>query len=162
MEDSFKGSSKYALTAKFTKTAINRLAGEWSTEVRIGENARILTEYYQPIDESLSYFVAVNAGYRIRDFNDYNEDGDVTTQYRSHSVHAGLDVGRQFGNWGELRLGINREYGSVRVLVGDYTGTAEYYNREMNFMAVIPVWPVLWFTGKSALPDLVRSPCRCI
>lgn len=129
MEDSFKGSSKYALTAKFTKTAINRLAGEWSTEVRIGENARILTEYYQPIDESLSYFVAVNAGYRIRDFNDYNEDGDVTTQYRSHSVHAGLDVGRQFGNWGELRLGINREYGSVRVLVGDYTGTAEYYNR---------------------------------
>jgi NTE family protein len=133
MEDSFKGASKYALTTKFTKTAINRLAGEWSTEVRIGENSRIVTEFYQPIDDSLSYFVAVNAGYRVRDFNDYNEDGDVTTQHRAHSIHAGLDVGRQFGNWGELRLGINREYGAVRVLVGDHTGPAEYYNRASIF-----------------------------
>ena len=120
MEDSFKGVSKYALTTKFTKTAMNRLAGEWSTEVRIGENSRIVTEFYQPVDDSLSYFVAVNAGYRVRDFNGYNEDGDVTTQHRAHSIHAGLDVGRQFGNWGELRLGI-KEYGAVRVLVGDHT-----------------------------------------
>ncbi|HOQ42641.1 MAG: NTE family protein RssA [Deltaproteobacteria bacterium ADurb.Bin151] len=133
MEDSFKGVSKYALTTKFTKTAMNRLAGEWSTEVRIGENSRIVTEFYQPVDDSLSYFVAVNAGYRVRDFNDYNEDGDVTTQHRAHSIHAGLDVGRQFGNWGELRLGINREYGAVRVLVGDHTGPAEYYNRASIF-----------------------------
>ncbi len=129
LEDSFKGSSSYALTAKFTKTAINRLAGEWSTEVRIGENPRILTEFYQPIDDSLSYFIAVNAGYRVRDFNAFNEDGDITTQYRARSVHIGLDVGRQFGNWGELRLGINREYGNIKVLVGDHIGPDDPYNR---------------------------------
>lgn len=129
LEDSFKGDSHYALTAKFTKTAINRLAGEWSTEVRIGENPRILTEFYQPIDDSLSYFIAVNAGYRVRDFNDFNEDGDITTQYRARSVHIGLDVGRQFGNWGELRLGINRESGNIKVLVGDHIGPDDPYNR---------------------------------
>ncbi|MHB8138760.1 MAG: patatin-like phospholipase family protein [Smithellaceae bacterium] len=129
LEDSFKGSSSYALTAKFTKTAINRLAGEWSTEVRIGENPRILTEFYQPIDDSLSYFIAVNAGYRVRDFNEFNEDGDITTQYRARSVHIGLDVGRQFGNWGELRLGINREYGHIKVLVGEQIGPDDPYNR---------------------------------
>ena len=36
------------------------------------------------------------------------------------------------GSWGELRLGINREYGSVKVLVGDHTGTADYFNRAVN------------------------------
>ena len=135
LEDNFKGSSSYALTAQFTKTAMNRLAGEWRTEVQIGESPHIYTEFYQPLDPSLSYFVAANTGYRVRNFNDYNEDGDITTRYRVQSGHIGLDVGRQFGNWGELRMGIRREYGDIKVLVGDHTGPADTYNRGSIFVS---------------------------
>lgn len=135
LEDNFKGSNSYALTAQFTKTAVNRLAGEWRTEVQIGESPHIYTEFYQPVDYSLSYFVATNAGYRVKNFYDYNEEGDMTSQYRAQSGHVGLDVGRQFGNWGELRMGIRREYGSVKVLVGDHTGPADPYNRASIFIS---------------------------
>jgi len=129
LEDNFRGSGSYALTAQFTKAAINRLAGEWRTEVRIGENPHIYTELYQPIDYALSYFVAANAAYRMRNFNAFNEDGNITSQYRAQSVLIGLDVGKQFGNWGEMRLGLRREHGTIKVVVGDHTGQDDPYDR---------------------------------
>lgn len=129
LEDNFKGTSNYALTAQFTKTAINSRAGEWRTEVRIGENPRVYTEFYQPVDYALSYFVAANAGYQVRNFFDYDEDGDKMAQYQSRSGHIGLDIGKQFGNWGELRTGIRREHGTVRVMIGDPSGLSDPYNR---------------------------------
>ncbi len=45
MEDSFKGVSKYALTTKFTKTAMNRLAGEWSTEFALAKTQGLLPNF---------------------------------------------------------------------------------------------------------------------
>jgi NTE family protein len=134
LEDNFKGSSSYALTAQFTKTAINSRAGEWRTEVRIGESPRVFTEFYQPIDYALSYFVAANAQYRVRNMKDYNENGDITTEYRSNAIQGGLDIGRQFGNWGEIRTGLRREYGTVKVLVGNHnTADEDPYNRASVF-----------------------------
>ncbi|MBP7765758.1 MAG: patatin-like phospholipase family protein [Syntrophaceae bacterium] len=135
LEDNFKGTSSYALTAQFTKTAINSRAGEWRTEARIGENPHIYTEFYQPIDYALSYFVAANAGYRVRKINAYNEDGDITTQYRAQSGFIGVDVGKQFGNWGEIRAGLRREYGVVKVLVGNHTSDDDPYNRGSFFLS---------------------------
>ena len=136
LEDNFKGSSSYALTAQFTKTAINSLAGEWSTEVQIGESPHISTEFYQPIDYALSYFVAANAQYRVKNMRDYNESGDVTTEYRTNAIQAGLDIGRQFGNWGEIRLGLRREFGKVKVLVGNnHENDGDPYNRGSVFVS---------------------------
>ncbi len=135
LEDNFRGDSNYALTAQFTKTAINSRAGEWRTEVRIGKNPRIYTEFYQPIDYALSYFVAANAGFRVKDYYAYNEDGNKTSQYQSRSGHMGLDVGKQFGNWGELRAGIRREYGTIKVVIGDHSGPSDPYNRASVFVS---------------------------
>ena len=115
--------------SEFTKTAINRLAGEWRTEVRIGENPRVYTEFYQPLDYSLNYFVTANAAYLMRNINDYNDDGNITTQYRASSFQFGVAAGRQFGNWGELRVGLRREHGNVKVLIGDHTRPEEPYDR---------------------------------
>lgn len=120
LEDNFKGSSNYGLTMQFTKTAINSRAGEWRNELRIGETPLIFTEFYQPIDYALHYFAAANVRYAIRNIKEYNKDGEVTTEYRANAIQGGLDVGRQFGNWGELRLGLRREYGTVKVLIGNH------------------------------------------
>ena len=129
LEDNFKGSGSYALTAQFTKTALNRLAGEWRTEVRIGENPRIYTELYQPLDYSLSYFVAANAAYLMRNINTYNDRGDILTQYHVNVAQFGLDAGRQFGNWGEVRVGLRREHGNVKIAIGDPNVPEDAYNR---------------------------------
>ncbi|MEE9912312.1 MAG: patatin-like phospholipase family protein [Deltaproteobacteria bacterium] len=136
LEDNFKGNSSYALTAQFTKTAINSRAGEWRTEVRIGESPRVLTEFYQPIDYSLCYFVAASAQYRVRNLRDFDEDGDITTEFRDNAIEGSLDIGRQFGNWGELRLGLRRQYGVVKMLVGNHQGFEDDpYNRGSVFIS---------------------------
>ncbi|MGV8057034.1 MAG: patatin-like phospholipase family protein [Smithellaceae bacterium] len=129
IEDNFKGSSTYSVSTRFTKTAINRLGGEWRTELQIGETPRFYSEFYQPIDYSLNYFVATGVEYKIRNINSFNASGDITAQYRVSTAQIGLDIGRQFGNWGELRFGIRREHGNVGVNIGDPTLGSDSFNR---------------------------------
>jgi len=56
---------------------------------------------------------------------DQSRDVDVLqgqkllAEYRVHRFHYGLDFGRQFGNWGEIRSGVQREQGHFRLKVGD-------------------------------------------
>lgn len=129
LEDNFKGSSNYYVSARFTKTAINRLGAEWRTEVQIGEKPRFYTEFYQPVDYSLNYFVAAGFEYKVENINSFNSSGDITTQYRVSSGQVGFDVGRQFGNWGELRLGIRRQRGNINVRIGDPALGSDSYDR---------------------------------
>ncbi len=133
LEDNFKGASHYALTAQFTKTAINRLAGEWRTEIRIGESPRFFTEFYQPIDYSLQTFVAAGAQYAVKNINAYDEAGGITSQYRAASFMGSLAVGRELGKWGEIRAGVSREQGTVQVLVGDHSVGEDPYGRASVF-----------------------------
>jgi len=135
LEDNFKGMSSYALTGQFTKTAINSRAAEWRTEVRIGESPRVFTEFYQPIDYALSYFVAASAQYHVKKLRDFDEDGDINTEFRDTAFEGSLDIGRQFGNWGELRTGLRRKYGVVKVLVGDHHADEDPYNRGSVFLS---------------------------
>ena len=39
--------------------------------------------------------------------------------FRVRSFESGLDVGRELGNWGEVRVGVRRQTGDSRVRVGD-------------------------------------------
>jgi NTE family protein len=118
LEDDFKGSGSYNIGMSFTKTAINRLGAEWRTEARIGAMPRIYSEYYQPVDESLRYFVAPHVEYKEQNINLFN-NGSIAAQYRVKTMLGGLDVGRQFENWGEIRLGILRGQGHVSGRIGD-------------------------------------------
>ena len=129
IEDNFKGSSAYFLSARFTKTALNRLGGEWRNEVRIGESPRFYSEFYQPVDYAMNYFVAAGFEYQAKNINAFNDDGEVVARYRVSTAQVGFDVGRQFGNWGEFRLGVRRERGSVKVNIGDPSLGSDNYNR---------------------------------
>jgi NTE family protein len=45
----------------------------------------------------------------------------TVAEYRVRSFGYGLDFGREFGNWGEIRAGLRRVTGQSRVTVGDPT-----------------------------------------
>jgi NTE family protein len=129
LEDNFKGSSNYTISTRFTKTAINSRGAEWRTELQIGETPRAYSEFYQPIDYAMDYFVAAGVEYKVRNINNFNATGDITARYRVTTAQAGFDVGRQFGNWGEFRFGIRRERGDVGVRIGDPSLGSASYNR---------------------------------
>jgi NTE family protein len=142
LEDDFKGSGSYNLGLSFTKTAINRLGAEWRTEARIGAMPRLHSEFYQPVDPSLSYFLAPYVEYKEQNVNLFS-GGSIAAQYRVKSMLGGLDVGRQFGDWGEMRLGVLRGQGHVSGRIGDPGLSVDFeigrlrslfiYNRFDNF-----------------------------
>ncbi|MDI9569525.1 MAG: patatin-like phospholipase family protein [Pseudomonadota bacterium] len=120
LADNFKGSSSYTIGARLTRTEINALGAEWRNELQIGETTRLFSEFYQPSDYSTRYFFAPRLEYREWNAYIYSSEhtGDIMAKYRIKELMGGLDLGRQFGNWGELRLGVRRGYGAYRVNVG--------------------------------------------
>ena len=142
LADDFRGSAAYNISANLTATGLNRLGAEWENHIQIGDTPRYFSEFYQPLDDGLRYFIAPRIEYKSWNINIYQE-GATLLQYRATAMEAGLDVGRQFGNWGQLRLGLRRGYGDVGVRIGIPTPEVKFnsgavlssfsYNRLDNF-----------------------------
>jgi NTE family protein len=126
--DNFKGESSYNLGAAYTRTAINRLNGEWRTALQIGESTVIATEIFQPLDVGSRYFIHPRLFYRNGNYNLFSPDGDILAQYRVSRYGIDISGGREFGAWGEARLGYRRYAGEVEARIGTPTQPEGSYN----------------------------------
>jgi len=107
LHDDFRGSTGFDFAMRYTATSVDRWGAEWRTDVRLGENQRFETELYQPFGSG-RWFVAPRAAYRKRNLE--IADGEqVLGSFRVASSLAGLDVGREISDWGELRFGVEVE-----------------------------------------------------
>ncbi|HOW57351.1 MAG TPA: BamA/TamA family outer membrane protein, partial [Smithellaceae bacterium] len=129
MADDFRGESTYSIGTSITKTKLNSLGGEWRTEFQIGDSPRIFTEFYQPITYSTRFFINPQAELRQRTVNVFDNDNNIVAQYLIRYIQGSLGVGRQFGNWGEIRFGLWRAYGNFNVNIGDPSLGSDSYNR---------------------------------
>jgi NTE family protein len=100
----FQGDNAFNALVQYRKTWLNRLGGEWTTEAQIGQNTRVLTEFYQPLNEAGVWFIAPNAliGQQTRGAFVGN---DKVADYLISVGQAGVDVGASLGTWGQLRGG---------------------------------------------------------
>jgi NTE family protein len=128
--DNFKGESTYTMGASITQTQLNALGAEWRNQFQLGDRPRLFSEFYQPLDFAGRYFIAPQVSYEERNVNQYQlgGKGDVTAQYRIKEVMTGIDIGREFGNWGQLRMGLRRGYGVTRINIGDPSLDSGSYN----------------------------------
>lgn len=105
--DDLEGRVDFGLLARFTRLELNRLGGEWRTDVRLGLTRGASTEWYQPLEPSRAVFLAPVASvwYDTQDIY----DGDKrAAEYRVRTLCAGLDAGIQLGSIGEVRFGVRR------------------------------------------------------
>jgi len=100
----FSSDSQFNLLVSYRKTLLNRLGGEWLTEVQIGKDNRLYTEFYQPIEERGRYFVAPSASISQTTRGVYL-NGDRVAEYQIVRGKVGVDAGMVLGTWGELRVG---------------------------------------------------------
>lgn len=128
LEDDFEGGNRYNIALRFIKTEINKLGGEWLTDLQIGDNPRVFSEFYQPISLFSRYFVAPRVEFQERSIN-LLEDEKRIAEYRVRTLEGGLDVGREFSNWGELRFGMRRGSARSHVLIGDPDLPSDEANR---------------------------------
>lgn len=117
IDDDFRGSSGYNISVNLTATALNSLGAEWENYLQLGDTPSFFSEFYQPLDYGLRWFIAPHIEYKSWSINSWQER-DKIAQYRATAIEAGFDVGRQFGNWGQARIGIIRGCGNVGVRIG--------------------------------------------
>ncbi len=100
----FTGNAFFDVQGQYRRTWINSYGGEWLTNLVLGRNLGIYSEFYQPLEPRQRYFVSpyVDASRRyLSVFVDDNELAEYIVPY----VLGGVDLGTQFTRYGELRLG---------------------------------------------------------
>jgi NTE family protein len=118
LQDDFQGNTRYNAAARFLLTEIDSLDAEWLTDVQIGDNPKVITEFYQPLNADRTWFIAPSARIESSDLPVYLNDVEVA-DFRMRQAEADLDIGRELGNWGEIRSGIHRMNGATSLRFGD-------------------------------------------
>lgn len=118
LENDFEGSSAFNIGTRLRRIGINSRGAEWLTDLQLGTDPLLASEFYQPFQAGSALFVAPRIDLRQRNFNTF-ENEDAIARYRISESQAGLDFGAELGSIGELRLGAYRGFGKARVKVGD-------------------------------------------
>jgi NTE family protein len=118
LEDDFEGSTGFNLATRLTRAGLNRLGAEWRTDLQLGSDPALLSEFYQPLSFDSRLFFAPR--FEVRQFNlSAFSMQDTIASYRVSEGEFGLDFGRELAASGEFRVGIYRGVGEARVNVGD-------------------------------------------
>jgi NTE family protein len=132
LQDDFQGNSRYNAAARFVVSELNDLGAELLTDVQIGSDPRVFSEFYQPLDPQRTWFVAPSARIEVRDLPIYVRNIEVA-DFRDREAEADLDVGRNLGSWGEIRTGLHRTNGLTRSRYGDPALVEQQYNKGEYF-----------------------------
>ena len=101
--DDFDGGSGYHPQVRHQLLPVNRRGGEWETLFQIGTVAGVRTEFYQPLDWGMRWFVEPSLLYE-RGTQEIWFEGQAVAEYEFRTFDARLAAGRVLGRWGELRL----------------------------------------------------------
>ena len=101
----FQGDSRFGLRATYRQTWINDLGGEWLTQVNLGNEPRLYSEFYQPFDAARTAFVAPYVDLGKVPLGLFQGD-DRVARYDITRQRVGVDLGTTFGRFAELRLGL--------------------------------------------------------
>jgi NTE family protein len=115
------GRSNFNVRVGVLRSPVNDTGGEVRTMLQLGDEPRVLAEYYQPFGLRSRYFVGARAEYESRGINTFDDEGNRTSEYEARQAGINLSGGREFGNYGAALVGLRRYTGTTRVEVGDPT-----------------------------------------
>ena len=100
----FRGDARYNVRALYRRSWINSRGGEWIAGAQIGNEQRLFTDFYQPVDTRQIWFV--------RGFLDYLNDtaplyveGEALADLKVARWQGGAEAGANLGVHGTLRAG---------------------------------------------------------
>ena len=120
LQDDFQGNATYDAAMRYVMSDITRNAGEWVTDLEAGTTTLASTELFLPLEQFAGWFVMPHVADEARDLF-VLKGQSLEAEYRVHTFDYGIDFGRQFGNWGEIRTGVLREQGHYVLEIGDPT-----------------------------------------
>jgi NTE family protein len=100
----FRGDSQFNALVQYRKTWLNPLGAEWTTQLQIGQDTHIATEFRQPLTEDGRWFISPS-GVIGQQQRPVFVGSEKIAEYQISSGGAEVDFGTDFGTWGELRVG---------------------------------------------------------
>jgi NTE family protein len=118
LENDFEGATAFNVGARLTKSGINTRGAEWQTDLQLGTDPQLISEFYQPFNAGSPLFIAPRVDLRQWNLNAFAGE-DAIARYRISQSELGFDVGTLIGSIGEFRIGSYHGTGRSRVKVGD-------------------------------------------
>ncbi len=123
---SFRGGSGvinnlFDITVGYTRTLVNSRAGEWRSLIVLGSEKLLATDFYQPLDSRLGYFVRPSLNYSTRKYYLF-EKGAPQTEYEVRQYLGGVELGYEFRQLGQISLHASRASGKLVGIVGEIPG----------------------------------------
>jgi NTE family protein len=119
VENDYEGGATANAAAQLRMTRLNALDAEWIIDGQIGEEPKLLTEFYQPLSLRRPYFIAPAFRYENVTLQIVDDKGQRLARYRTRDTEVSLAVGAELSNWGEVRVGVRRGDGSSHAMIGD-------------------------------------------
>jgi NTE family protein len=118
LQDDFEGNSAYNVAVRFVVSDITRSGGEWVLDLQDGQTSLIGTEIFLPLSGFSGWFVMPHTALQARELEVFAGQSSLG-EYRLRTFNYGLDLGHQFGNWGEIRAGAYNDQGHSTLQVGN-------------------------------------------
>ncbi|MCX5642286.1 MAG: patatin-like phospholipase family protein [Candidatus Omnitrophica bacterium] len=117
LSDDLQGMKHNNLLFNYNMTQINPLGAEWQTQLQIGNDGSLSSEFFQPLDYSGRLFLIPRFETKVG-FTEVYNNGKRESQYQINSTKVGLDVGAELGTYGEVRFGVEKRNVGVDLRVG--------------------------------------------
>jgi NTE family protein len=104
MESNLEGNTSFSLLGSYRRPELTKHGGELRVHAALGTPSQLGVEFFQPLAQKDTWFVAPRMGYerRIQEF--VTPAGDEVLRFDESDL--GIDLGHQFSNVGEVRLGV--------------------------------------------------------
>ncbi len=116
--DDFRGDVGFNLTVSHLMNPVNRKGGEWRNIGQLGENSYAASEFYQPLDAGMRWFVSPVLQFRRDKVREYDPNGNAVAEVLVNHSDASFRAGRVFGNWGDLAVGAFRAEENTHPKIG--------------------------------------------
>jgi len=133
LDSNGEGENIFNVSTTYIKTGMNPSGGEWRSGVQIGSEWALFTEFHQPFGHRHRFFVNPKVGLQERIVN-FVVNNDVTASFRIEEALAQLSTGREFGTWGEARVGVRYADGKANRAIGDPSLLDKPFNRGEVFV----------------------------
>jgi len=108
----------FSIGARITFLDVGSFRSEWRNDFIFGSTYGVRSEFYHPFTPFSRWFIAPRI-FAIGDNYNVYENNNFLASYRRRSAGGATDVGYEFGNWGELRLGYIAGYESLKPQIGN-------------------------------------------
>ena len=86
-----KTDSMFNLSVAYTMAQLNSLGGQWRNFVQIGENVKLETDFYQPLNTAQEYYINPYLSYQQYNLDIQNNSSPESTRFRVRQAQMGIE-----------------------------------------------------------------------